>query len=278
MPMLTANGVELFYEESGRGRETIVFAHGLFTDHSMFAAQRAAFEPDYRVIVYDHRGQGKSPDPGSGFDMDTFSEDGAALIQALGAAPCHFVGISMGGNIGMRIAARKPGLLLSLTLMNTRAVSEKLPRRFQHNFLARMAKVSNPAPFIGITLKELFGASTRNDPAKQALIQEWADKVRFRPKTAANSLIAVMNRSDFSGELQNIHCPVLVITGDEDVNCPPSECEALAAGISGAKLVVIPRCGHSSVLEQPEAVTSALRDLLASVQVEDLEELVRVSA
>jgi 3-oxoadipate enol-lactonase len=278
MPTITANGVALFYEESGSGRETIVFAHGLFTDHSMFAAQRAAFESNYRVIAYDHRGQGDSPDPGRGFDMDTFSRDAAALIQALGVAPCHFVGISMGGNIGMRIAARHPALLLSLTLMNTRAVSEKLPRRLQHNFLARMAKLSNPAPFINITLKELFGVSTRNDPAKQALIREWADKVRFRPKTAAHSLLAVMNRSDFTGELRNIHCPTLVITGDEDVNCPPSECEALAAAIGGAKLVVIPRCGHSSVLEQPEAVTRAIQDLLASVRVEDSAELLRVTA
>jgi 3-oxoadipate enol-lactonase len=265
LPILKANGAELFYEESGSGRETVVFAHGLFTDHSMFAAQRAAFEPNYRVIVYDHRGQGESPNPGWGFEMDTFSEDAVALIQALGAEPCHFVGISMGGNIGMRIAARKPALLLSLTLMNTRAVNEKLARRIQHNFLGRMAKLGNPAPFIGITLKELFGACTLNDPAKQALIQEWADKVRFRPKTAANSLLAVMNRSDFSGELRNIRCPVLVITGDEDLYCPPSECEALAAGIGGAKLVVIPRCGHSSVLEQPEAVIAAIQDLLASV-------------
>jgi pimeloyl-ACP methyl ester carboxylesterase len=278
MPTLTANGIELFYEESGSGPETIVFAHGLFTDHSMFAAQRAAFEPNYRVIVYDHRGQGDSPDPGWGFDMDTFCEDAAALIQALGAAPCHFVGISMGGNIGMRIAARKPELLLSLTLLNTRAINERLPRRLQHNFLARMAKLSNPAPFIGITLKELFGASTRNDPAKQALVQEWADKVRFRPKTAANSLLAVMNRSDFCGELGNIQCPVLVITGDEDVHCSPSECEALAASIGGAKLIVIPQCGHSTVLEQPEAVITAIQDLLAVVRVGETAELLRVTA
>jgi 3-oxoadipate enol-lactonase len=273
MPTLTANGVELYYEESGSGPETIVFAHGLFTDHTMFAAQRAVFEEHYRVIVFDHRGQGKSPNPVHGFDMDTFSEDAVALLQALDATPCHFVGISMGGNIGMRIAARQPQLLLSLCLLNTRAVDEKLARRLQHNFLARMATLYNPAPFVSITLNELFGPSTRKDPAKRALIKEWSMRVRFRPKTAATSLLAVINRSDFTPELRNITCPVLVLTGDEDVFCSPSECQALAASIRGAKLVVVPRCGHSSVLEQPEVVTTAIRDFLANVRVEDSAEL-----
>ena len=264
MPTLTVNGTELFYSESGKGPETVVLAHGLFTDSSMFATLVSALEANYRVIVYDHRGQGQSPNPGRGFDMDTFSEDAIALMEALGATPCHFIGISMGGNVGMRIAARRPDLLLSLTLSNTRAVNEKPLRRLQHNLLARMAIVGNPAPFVGITLRELFGASTRNDPSKRPLVNEWADKVRLRPKTAVDSFLAVMNRGDFTGEVGKIKCPVLVITGDEDLYCPPTECKALAAAIDGAKLIVIPQCGHSSVLEQPQAVVKAVSELLAS--------------
>lgn len=264
MPTMTVNGTELYYAESGKGPETIVLAHGLFTDSSMFATIVPALASDYRVIVYDHRGQGQSPNPGRGFDMDTFSEDAIDLLEGLRVTPCHFFGISMGGNVGMRIAARRPDLLLSLTLSNTRAVDEKPLRRLQHNILARMAIVGNPAPFVGITLRELFGASTRSDPTKSALVDEWADKVRFRPKTAVDSFLAVMNRRDFSGEVGKIKCPVLVITGDEDLYCPPGECEALAADIEGAKLVIIPKCGHSSVLEQPHAVLEAVHEFLGS--------------
>ena len=71
MPTIKVNNTELFYEESGSGPETIVFSHGLLMDHTMFAAQQAAFSSSYRVIVYDHRGQGMSPDAASGYDMDT---------------------------------------------------------------------------------------------------------------------------------------------------------------------------------------------------------------
>ena len=73
-----------------------------------------------------------------------------------------------------------------------------------------------------------------------------------------------MNRDDFTGELDKIRCPALVLTGDEDLYCTPGECEGLARKIRGAELVVVPQCGHSSVLEQPEAVVAALKEFFAS--------------
>ena len=108
-------------------------------DHTMFAAQQAAFASRYRVIAYDHRGQGNSPEANSGYDMDTVAEDAAALIDALKASPCHFAGLSMGGFVGMRLAARRPELLRTLTLMNTGAVREPLSGRIRYNFLAQSA-------------------------------------------------------------------------------------------------------------------------------------------
>src|SRR5262249_32166952 len=115
MPTIQANGVNLFYKESGSGPESIVFSHGFLMDHTMFEPQRAAFEKQYRVIAYDHRAQGQSGDSGQGYDMDTQAEDAAALIKALKAAPCHFAGLSMGGFVGMRLAAHHPELIKTLT-------------------------------------------------------------------------------------------------------------------------------------------------------------------
>ena len=58
----------------------------------------------YRCVTYDHRGQGQSPASPTPYDMETLAADAAALIGALGAAPVHFVGLSMGGFVGMRLA------------------------------------------------------------------------------------------------------------------------------------------------------------------------------
>jgi len=182
MSTIRVNGVNLFYQESGSGPETIVFSHGLLMDHAMFEPQRAAFEKEYRVIAYDHRAQGQSEDPGRGYDMSTIADDATLLIRALKAAPCHFAGLSMGGFAGMRVAARHPELIRTLTLMNTTATKEKLSNRIHYGFLARLVKITGPAPFTSIAVKELFGRSTRQNAEKRAMLDAWTAKLRARPK------------------------------------------------------------------------------------------------
>jgi pimeloyl-ACP methyl ester carboxylesterase len=266
MPTIRVNNTELFYEETGSGPETIVFSHGLLMDHTMFGAQQAAFASRFRVIAYDHRGQGASSDPGSGYDMDTIAEDAATLIQALHAAPCHFAGLSMGGFAGMRLAARRPELVRTLTLMNTGAAPEPMSGRVRYNFLAQLVKIVGTRPFTSIAVKELFGKSTRasNDPAKQAMLKEWTEKLASRPKHIARALLGVMNRPAFSEKaLAAIQCPTLIIAGDDDTAQPPFRSEHMARAIPNARLIRSPACGHSSSLEQPEAVIEAMRELMA---------------
>jgi pimeloyl-ACP methyl ester carboxylesterase len=263
MPTIRANGIDLFYKESGSGPETIIFSHGLLMDHTMFELQRAAFEKQYRVIAYDHRAQGESQDPASGYDMDTLAEDAAALIQALNAAPCHFAGLSMGGFVGMRLAAHHPELVQTLTLMNTTAMKEKLSNRLRYAVLAQLVKIIGPTPFTPIAVKELFGRTTRRSAEKRAMLDEWTAKLRTRPKNIARSLAAVMNRREFcADEMALIHCPTLIIAGEDDTAQPPRNSKSLAAGIGGARVVIIPGAGHSSSLEEPEAVIAAMRTLL----------------
>jgi 3-oxoadipate enol-lactonase len=265
MATIKVHGIELFYKESGSGAETIVFSHGLLMDHEMFEAQRAAFEREYRVIAYDQRAQGQSDDPGYGYDMDTLTQDAAGLIQALGAAPCHFAGLSMGGFIGMRLGARRPDLLRTLTLMNTGAGAETAMDRMRYGFLAQLVKIVGTSPFTGIAVKELFGRSTRAtaDPALRAMLDEWTTKLRNRPKNIAPSILAVMNRPEFSrDELAAIRRPTLVIAGEDDTAQPVANSKKLAEAIPHARLVRIPAAGHSSTLEQPEAVIAAMRELM----------------
>src|SRR5205823_2727516 len=125
VPMLAVNGVRLYYDDTGGSGEPIVFSHGLLWSGRMFEAQVAALRGRYRCITYDHRGQGRSDVPRArSHDMETVTDDAASLIEALGAAPVHFVGLSMGGFVGMRLAARRPELLRSLVLLETSADPE----------------------------------------------------------------------------------------------------------------------------------------------------------
>jgi 3-oxoadipate enol-lactonase len=261
MPTIQVNGVKLFYKESGSGPETIVFSHGLLMDHTMFEPQRAVFEKQYRVIAYDHRAQGQSEDIGRGYDMSTIADDAALLIRALKAAPCHFAGLSMGGFAGMRVAAHHPELIRTLTLMNTTATKEKLLNRIKYACLAQMVKIFSPAPFTPISVKELFGQTTRRSAERRLMLEQWTGKLRARPKNIAPSLQAVMNRRQFRAEeMAAIRCPTLIITGEDDTAQPPRNSQSMVAGIRGARHVNIPGAGHSSSLEQPVAVITAMRE------------------
>jgi pimeloyl-ACP methyl ester carboxylesterase len=271
VPKVKVNGVELFFKESGRGGETIVFSHGLLMDHSMFDAQRAALEGRYRVIAYDHRGQGQSQGPTSGAgkarDMETLTDDAAELIQTLGAGPCHFAGLSMGGFIGMRLALRRPALIRTLTLMNTGPDREPWPGRLRYRLLGSLVRVVGVKPFAGTAMKALFGESTRRDPGQRPMLDQWREKMRRHPRSIAGALAGVMERRQITpDELRSIACPTLIIAGEEDTAQAPFRSERLASFINGARLVRVPACGHSSSLEAPDKVTRAMAEFLAAGQ------------
>ena len=124
MPFKQINGAKIYYEETGTGPETLIFSHGLLMNGDMFQQQVEVLSERYRCICYDHRGQSRSEVTDTGYDMDSLTEDAAALIRDLDAAPCHFAGLSMGGFVGMRLAIRHPELLKSLVLIETTADPE----------------------------------------------------------------------------------------------------------------------------------------------------------
>lgn len=165
----------------------------------------------------------------------------------------------------MRLAARQPELVRTLTLMNTGAQKEAFASRLRYGFLAQLVKIVGTGPFTGIAVQELFGKTTRNsaDPAKRQMLAEWTARLRSRPKNTARALMGVMNRSEVStDELSAIRCPTLIITGEDDTPQPPRNSEKLATAIPNAKLVRIPGCGHSSSLEAPQEVIAAMRELM----------------
>ena len=130
----------LHYLERGQGPESVVFAHGLLMSRRMFAAQVAALQRGYRCVTFDFRRQGESEVTRGGYDMETLAEDAAALIAGARAVPCHFVGLSMGGFIGLRLAIRRPELLRTLTILSGSAEAEPRQNVPKYRLLAATAR------------------------------------------------------------------------------------------------------------------------------------------
>ena len=264
MPTLKVNGAELFYDDRGSGPETVVFAHGLLFDGRMFDAQVAALADRFRCLRFDFRGQGRSAVTPDGYDMDTLAEDAAALIEALGAAPCHFVGLSMGGFVGLRLASRRPELLRSLAVLDSSAdpePAENLPRYRLLNTIARWLGLRVVA---GRVMPIVFGRSFLRDPARREVRELWRERIVSRDRRGITRAVrGVIYRRGVQDELPGIRVPTLILVGEEDLATPRERSEWMRAAIPGAELVVVPRAGHSAPIENPEAVTAALAELLA---------------
>jgi pimeloyl-ACP methyl ester carboxylesterase len=127
----------------------ILFLHGLLWDTRLFAPQVAALRDRHRCIAWDHRGQGRSEVTAGGYDMDTLAEDAAALIERLGVAPAHFVGLSMGGFVGLRLLIRRPEPLRSLVLIDTSAAPQAPANLPRYRLLNRIARTFGFRPVVG---------------------------------------------------------------------------------------------------------------------------------
>lgn len=266
MPTLRANGVNLYYEDTGTGPETVVFSHGLLWSTRMFDHQVAHFKDRYRCIAYDHRGQGKSEVAADGYDMETVYADGVALLEGLGIGPVHFVGLSMGGFVGMRLAARRPDLLRSLILLETTAdpePSENVPRYKLLNLIARWLGFG---PVTKPVMNIMFSQTFLNDPARARERQYWKQQLLNNNRIGiTRAVMGVVTRQGIYDEIHNITVPTLIAVGEEDVATVPAKAERLHEKIKESQLVKIPQAGHSSSVEQPARINAAIDQFLAGL-------------
>lgn len=263
MPNIRINDAEIYYEECGTGPETIVFAHGLLWSGHMFDHQVNALKDRYRCITFDFRGHGQSEVTAIGYDMDTLSEDASTLIEALGCAPCHFLGLSLGGIVGMRLALRRPDLIKSLMLLATSADPEPEenigPYRLL-NFIARWIGLKLVADRV---MRIMFGEKFLNDPVRAKEKEEWRERLLANHRLGVTRAVkGVMYRMGVYEQLDKITMPTLIIVGDQDVGTVPAKAERIHARIRGSRLVVVPGAGHTPTVEEPEAVNAALNEFL----------------
>ncbi len=267
MPCKNVNDCELYYEDTGQGAETVVFSHGLLMNHTMFDAQVETLRDSYRCVRYDHRCQGRSGITESGCDMDSLCEDAAEFIRCLDCGPVHFAGLSMGGFVGLRLALHHPGLLRSLTLLDTTADPEPPLKRLKYRLMVAVARRFGFRPLIGTILPLMFGRSFLGDPRRDAELERWRDYMLQADRDAIlRATLGVIRRAGVYDRLGSIYTPTLILVGEEDRATPPSLARRMQAGIPISHLAVIPGAGHSPTIEQPEAVSAAMLDFLVGLE------------
>lgn len=256
MPLISANGVELFYDLTGpEGAPVVAFSTSVGATLEMWDAQARALSECYRCLRYDTRGHGRSQVLDQPIAIDNLADDLAGLLDALGVAKAHIVGLSLGGMTAQAFGARYPERAESLTLMATSAylphgwderatavrangmgaiVDAVLARWFTPEFAAAHPEVVAP-------MRERF---LQLDPRGYAVCCGAIRDMDLRPSNAA------------------IKAPTLLIAGADDPATPAAMLEDIRTRIPHAELVVLPRAAHIPAVEQAGLVNRHLTTFL----------------
>jgi pimeloyl-ACP methyl ester carboxylesterase len=265
MPEVTVNGVRLHYDEAGSGPETIVFSHSYLLDSRHFAPQMEFFRDKKRCLAFDHRGHGRSQATANGYDLENLYQDAVEFIQATGAAPCHFIGLSTGGFIGLRLALRRPELLNKLVLMDTSADPEPAENLGQYKLMMRVVRLLGWWPVIGRVMPIFFTKEFLKDPDRQDQVAFFKSIIKGQDRRAMVKFgQGIFSRQGVYDEIDRIQTPTLVLVGEQDQATTPDKAQRIADKIPGARLTTIPRSGHISPIENPAAVNAAIEEWLAT--------------
>ncbi len=247
MPTVQTNNITMHYEEAGQG-EPLLLLHGLGSSAEDWELQMPAFAQRYRVIVPDARGHGRTDKPPGPYSVPQMAADARGLLDVLGVASAHIVGLSMGGMIAFQMAVDGPERVRSLVIVNSGPAL--VPRTFNEWLRVRqrllLARLFSPARSARFLSRRLFPRPEQEE-ARVQLIERWGRNDPAAYRAAMRALVgwSVLDR------VRDIRCPVLVIAGDRDYT-PVEAKRAYADLIPGARLVVFEDSGHATPIDQAE--------------------------
>ena len=233
-----------------------VLLHSFPIDRRMWSAQCSALAArGHRAIAADLPGFGDAPrmtrEPPT---LDGYVDAVLATLDALALDRVTLVGLSLGGYVALRLAARAPDRLRALVLADTRAAPDSPETRAGRVLNLGLVRARGPGALIDKMLPHLLAAEA--PAALRATLRGWA--VEQSVEGVTDALLAMRDRADATATLATIGCPTLLVVGSRDTITPPAEHTAMAAAIAGARREVIEGAGHLSNLERPAEFTEAL--------------------
>jgi aminoacrylate hydrolase len=263
VPLVAIGDADLYYEDAGAG-PPLMLVPGLGGQGSFWISQVPVFSRDFRTVVHDHRGAGRSTHSRITYSIEQMADDTLRLMDALGIGAAHVVGHSTGGAIGQRIALDHPDRLRSLVLSATWAGPDAYFRRV---FESRRQTLVDSGIEAYLRASVLFQATPRWVSDNDEFITDIhrVTAAASAPVEVLVSRIDAILRHDCRSRLLEIRVPTLVIVARDDVITPVFYSEELAGRIPGAKLVVLDGGGHYAPAIQSEPYNAAVGQFLRSL-------------
>ena len=262
MAFIAANGLTVNYDLRGPvGAPVVMFANSLGTSLAAWDAQVATLAQRYRILRYDMRGHGLSEAPPAPYTMDQLADDALALVAALQLERVHFCGLSIGGMVAQRLAAKAPRHIASVTLCDTASVIG--PPKIWDDRVAAIRSGGMAAIVEGVLARWFTDGFRKDSPV---VVRGFANMLARAPVEGYAGCCLAIRDADLRSDAARIRCPTLVVVGEEDVVTPPSAAQELAAAIKGAHVTLIEGAAHIPIAERPDAVTGLLSEFLGTAR------------
>lgn len=262
MPVVERAGHRIHYEVFGRpDAPPLLLVMGLALSARGWASLPSRLASDFRVIVFDNRGTGRStPDRGL-FLIRDLADDAAAVLDAAledPGMPVHVFGVSMGGVIAQELTLRHPKRVRSLVLGCTYACWRR-SEKASVKTAARLVRSLFIEPKNAVALSAPYLVSAEFYESNPAALADWLREAGRAPaRTAGRQLLGIVLHSAES-RLDAIDVPTLVVTGTDDRLVPAANSRHLARRIRGARLVELEGAGHCFPLEREDETVATLR-------------------
>jgi non-heme chloroperoxidase len=264
----TDDGTHIFYKDWGAGRP-IVFCHGWPLNSDAWDPQLMYFaEHGYRVIAHDRRGHGRSSQPWTGNDMDTYADDLAELLEVLDLRQAILVGHSTGGGEVVRYIGRhgthrvdRVVLISAIPPLMIRTPGNPDGVPIEAFDAIRSGLRRDRSQFFRDLALPFYGFNRKGAHVSEGLIESfWRQGVQASIK-AVIDCVAAFSESDFHDDLKKLDVPTLIVHGDDD-QIVPIGISALKTAklVAGAQLKVYADAPHGLVATMHEELD---RDLLA---------------
>ena len=254
----------MLVEEEGEG-DAVVCVHGLGGSSNTFTSLMPALAR-HRVVRVDLPGSGRSQQAEGALSIGRFAEAVVLACARLGIDRAHFVGHSLGTIVCQHIAVNEPKRVRSLALFGPLVAPPDAARTAIRGRAAK-ARAEGAYGMHEITASLLSTALSADTRQRQPLAVAFVRESLMRQDGEAYARTCEALADAQPARLENISCPVLLVTGDEDGVASPQAVRAMAERLHGARstrVVVLPRCGHWTPIERAAECQAELRDFLSS--------------
>ena len=265
MPLIEANGIELYYELHGPPEgEVLALSNGVLMSTASWGLQTGVLSRAYRLLLYDCRGMWRSQHPPGPYSMDLHADDLAALLDVLQIERAHLGGISYGGEVSLAFALKYPERARSLIISSAVSHADAV----LHGLIDTWIEAARAGDALRLfEVSYMLNFSAEYIERNRAAVENAAQRYQDLDLPAALELFECFKRMNLTADLHRIQAPTLVMVGEEDILKPRRYSEIIASRIPGAQLVVVPGAGHALCLEKPVIFNALVLGFLAQVPV-----------